>query len=887
MKKTIFLILSIVASFTISLPATEWHISSINGNDSAAGTKENPFATLERALKSNRLEHRENPSSSRTIVVHSGRYYFEKTVILHPQDSGTQKSSLIIKALPSANVTFVGGKSIGDWQKHKDLIFKSNLKQQGLNIKKPFTQLLFKGKRMTLARYPNFEPDNPYAGGFAYVAGEHIPMYSEHSSDSKNRFVAKPQDIREWSRPEEMMISIFSRYNWWNNIIPVKSIDRSSATITLTKNASYAIRPDDRYFVMNAREELDTPGEWWYDKKSTELFFIPPSPITSDQDVTISQADTIINITPGTANIRIQDITFECCEKSAIIINKSTNCIIEKCVIHDTGFNSGCGISIYKGKSCGVFGCDISFTARHGIEITGGERTTLTPADHFVENNHIHHTGVCIKSGVGVYLNGVGCRIVHNWCHDMPRMAIQMAGNNHMIEYNRLHNLSLEIADTSAIYSGGRNWLDSRGSTIRYNYISDVIGFGWESKKGEYTSPHYSWGIYLDDNTGGVDVYGNIVEGSFSGAMHLHSARDNHIENNIFANSIGQQIQYSGWTAEGRWLRHLDQMIAGYESVQGRPEWTNMRNMNCHPTNSILPDKTVMSGNRIVNNIFYYPDSTNSAYVKIRSLNFQANLIDSNILWAAGTPIKTPYNNYAPYIPGCSNIIKNAGFSKVHKTGEPLNWHWNSKPLPESKFAVIQDPDNKENRCMQLFGSLNPDKGWDKFPGIISDTLILRPGSWYKLTAKIRSDTPYDIEILTVYAYKKDSYYWRFPYKKTAISQQWSEYACTFKIPEKGDDNYSKEMTRFQARIRFEKANGWIMVDDLTLIECVEPDTWRSWQIQGADQNSIIADPLFVDTKAGNYKLKPESPALKRNFKQIPLKKIGQYEHSMRAIILN
>ncbi len=43
----------------------------------------------------------------------------------------------------------------------------------------------------------------------------------------------------------------------------------------------------------------------------------------------------------------------------------------------------------------------------------------------------------------------------------------------------------------------------------------------------------------------------------------------------------------------------------------------------------------------------------------------------------------------------------------------------------------------------------------------------------------------------------------------------------------------------------------------------------------GIEQNSIIADPLFVDVANANFELQPESPALKLGFKQIDMSKIG------------
>ena len=43
------------------------------------------------------------------------------------------------------------------------------------------------------------------------------------------------------------------------------------------------------------------------------------------------------------------------------------------------------------------------------------------------------------------------------------------------------------------------------------------------------------------------------------------------------------------------------------------------------------------------------------------------------------------------------------------------------------------------------------------------------------------------------------------------------------------------------------------------------------WQAAGYDPNSIFGDPLFVDPLKLDFRLKPESPALKLGFKPFPL----------------
>ena len=47
--------------------------------------------------------------------------------------------------------------------------------------------------------------------------------------------------------------------------------------------------------------------------------------------------------------------------------------------------------------------------------------------------------------------------------------------------------------------------------------------------------------------------------------------------------------------------------------------------------------------------------------------------------------------------------------------------------------------------------------------------------------------------------------------------------------------------------------------------------SFKVWQERGYDQNSIYADPMFVDPGTFDFRLKPESPALQRGFEPIDL----------------
>jgi hypothetical protein len=51
--------------------------------------------------------------------------------------------------------------------------------------------------------------------------------------------------------------------------------------------------------------------------------------------------------------------------------------------------------------------------------------------------------------------------------------------------------------------------------------------------------------------------------------------------------------------------------------------------------------------------------------------------------------------------------------------------------------------------------------------------------------------------------------------------------------------------------------------------------TLAQWQQRGHDVHSVVADPLFVDAEKADFRLRPESPALKMGFVPIDMSRFG------------
>ena len=136
---------------------------------------------------------------------------------------------------------------------------------------------------------------------------QHVPLQAARTPDA-------------WAQPEEAEVFVFPRYNWWNNIVPIASIDRQKREITLAGDASYAIRPGDRYFVQNLLEELDAPGEWYLDRTHVDALLLAADAAGRATGLR-ADAGTILELGPGTAHVVFRGFTFECCEGTAVMLD--------------------------------------------------------------------------------------------------------------------------------------------------------------------------------------------------------------------------------------------------------------------------------------------------------------------------------------------------------------------------------------------------------------------------------------------------------------------------------------------------------------------------------------------------------------------------------------
>jgi hypothetical protein len=850
-----------------------------DGNDAWTGAlpepnaarTDGPLASLVAARDGiRRLKAAGQAAGPVTVLVRGGLYGLAETLTLDAQDSGTAEAPVIYRAYPGEQPTLIGGEAITGWETHEGPVLKADVGAQGYRDLY-FRQLLCNGRRMDLARYPNRDPENPVSGGWAYADGDPVPMYQNVPNEPQNVLQYREADAREWARAEEVEVFVFPRYNWWNNIVPVKGVDRENRVITLTGACSYPIRAGDRYYVRNAFEELDAPGEWYLDRATWTLYFRPPADVDPGAMVVCApRLRTLLSLRDA-AYVTFRGFTFECTEGTAVVLQGTRECLIAASTIRNVGDYNGSGVSVNGGTNNGVVGCDIHDVGRDAISLDGGNRDTLEAAGNVADNNYIHHTGVFYKQGVGVAVGGVGNRVSHNLIHDCPRFGIVWGGNDHVFEYNEIRHVDLETADCGAIYSWQVDW-SKRGTEIRYNYLHDIIGFGQEG--GKWTSPHFNWGVYLDDGTCGTHVHGNVVVRTILGGVHVHGGRDNVIENNILIDGRDSQVQYSGYVKGGHpvpmmtdtWNQYHG--TAAYEKYPGYKELTES-----------LEDAWQMAGNVFRRNIVCYSEPGARLYAHY-NLPFDRTQSDHNVIWHGAQPVLTGVTAIKETIG--PNLAPNPGFEDGEPGALPEGWRWGVRPNDSAAGLDTAQPlAGGQSLRIEGRGTTTDSSGQRLVVNFNSVDLPLQPGTTYRLSASFRAEEPTSCAIMPQ-SYEPNKWFWARPVGVTA-DKEWQRAETTFRFPAKGDPDHHEGMESICIRIDVSQGTGTIWVDDVELMEAVPLTEWEAWQALGLDQHSVIEDPQFVDRAGGDYRLKPESPALAMGFEPIPVEKIGPYEDDLRA----
>ncbi|MBI2843251.1 MAG: right-handed parallel beta-helix repeat-containing protein [Armatimonadetes bacterium] len=534
---------------------------SIDGSDTWSGkiaapnatSTDGPFATLAQARDAVRdlRQTQMNSKEPIKIVVRGGKYFLAEPLLLDKQDSGTPDLPIVWTAYSGEKPVLSGGRKITGWKPYQGKILEADL-PAAKDGKWRFRQLFFNGKEQIRARTPNFDPDNPLYGGWAYMRGSAGSDAFKYGAGLFKKRLSKPSLA-------EVYFYVGAGAGWGSDIIAIKSIDYDNlivhARYSMGEHEHLGFTSINRFRVENALEELDQPGEWCLDWEEGKAYFWPPTGLGDGGEVIAPALGTLMTVC-GTKWLTISGITFtETSGGDAMRLEGVEHVTIRDNHFHAVGNNALSLIGTKDGESSWnvIQHNEFSYAGNEAIDAGGRLRSNQ------IVDNHIYHCGAFNKYAHPItvrYLNvgeksfGGDNLIAHNYIHDIPTGAIHVANpfSRYVIEYNEIRRAGLEGNEVGAIvcrvdtYTGVVIDLsdipEMAGHIIRHNLIADVPGCRVEGDKC-VTPNHWTFAIYLDDLSANCKVYGNIVARAGYG-FWTNAGRRNTVENNIFVNCWNQ-----------------------------------------------------------------------------------------------------------------------------------------------------------------------------------------------------------------------------------------------------------------------------------------------------------------------------------------------------------
>ena len=290
------------------------------GSDFNDGTCQSPKATLTSALRQAREWRRTEDNRIQggiTIYMEGGTYAFYEPFFIRPEDSGTKESPTIIRSVGDEKVILSGGISINGWKKQGKVWVADVPVFNGRPL--DFRQLWVNGKKAVRARdVEDFEKMNRICSVDEKNEILYVPAVSiRRLIDNKGNLKAKYA---------EMVL----HQMWCVANLRIRSVEvqGDSAAIRFHQPESRIQfehpwpRPmvttdghNSAFYLTNARELQDVPGEWYHDIDARKIYYYPrEGEKMQEAEVIVPAVETLVRV-EGTVDrpvchIRFEKITF-------------------------------------------------------------------------------------------------------------------------------------------------------------------------------------------------------------------------------------------------------------------------------------------------------------------------------------------------------------------------------------------------------------------------------------------------------------------------------------------------------------------------------------------------------------------------------------------------
>ncbi len=536
---------------------------------------EGPVATLDNALSYVAELRNGGHNQPITIYILDEEYSISSPIVLKPE-----MHSITIK--PYKKTLISGGIKITDFKKdtfNGQECFSAYIPQvadDGLW----FTDFYVDGKRAKVTRFPDSGTLDPEA-----VGNEDTNLHA-----SCEWFIAKKEDLKKIATFKNFGDCFISYNHYWiDEHTPIKSYDLETGRIDFAYASRFSLsskhgRSAFHYIIENVAESFKNPNEWYLDRETSTVYYIPENSDQTPENITAYAPVTdklfVLNGTVDNKlkNVRLEGFQFAYTKgdykslgsmsidttsapkaadpqsvhlaHGSIELYNTHRCYIENCQlfclgVHAITVNEGCTQT----QLCNNHIYDIG---AGGIKIGGigyGEFKADTNIDerlanhgNTVKNNRIDLCGRRYYAGCGILIkHSYDNYVAHNEISNLFYTGISLGwvwgysdsiSHDNLVEKNLIYNIgSGVLSDMGGIYTLGKQ----SGTIIRNNIIHDVNCFDYGA-----------WGIYTDEGSSYIIVENNLCYNIGKNGFHQHYGRMNTVRNNIFVKSGQGAANVSG-----------------------------------------------------------------------------------------------------------------------------------------------------------------------------------------------------------------------------------------------------------------------------------------------------------------------------------------------------
>ncbi|MBN2132585.1 MAG: right-handed parallel beta-helix repeat-containing protein [Sedimentisphaerales bacterium] len=447
------------------LSAAEYFVSP-QGADDAAGTREEPFATLHRAAS--------QLKPGDTCYLREGVY----CEVLRPQRSGTPGAEITFANWRNERVVISGADVVTGWRDEGEGVHSAPMPWSLGSDNQCFADgvMLSEACWPAPGEAPLFKPNRAVASG-----GSTTTLVCEQIPGADGAW----RGARLWCAGGAAWIC-------WTSDVTAYDADSHTLTFKQPRDTWYTARKGNLFALRGLRRALHAPGQWFYNEKEKRLLVIPPEKADIESIVVEAKRRLDAIDLSGRSHIRIRGIGFRAVgvrtdsKSSHIVLENLHGRYVAHSNVNDVSGKSGVLVT---GHDNLLLSCDLGYSSSSVVNVSGH--------DNRVINCHIHHGGYGGLWRGTVALSGRRIVFSHNTVRHAGRDLINTHGlMESLVQYNDVSDAGWLTKDLGMFY--GHN-TDFANTEFCYNLVHDNH------------AEHCAMGIYFDHLSHNAIVHHNVV----------------------------------------------------------------------------------------------------------------------------------------------------------------------------------------------------------------------------------------------------------------------------------------------------------------------------------------------------------------------------------------